>query len=278
MASCRRPLLFARFVRDIDDAGPPSIETPAMTSPEGRSLPAFRVENVEQSKKCRRFVHEPVTVGPFDVSRNHYGQGDMAVSEIFGGIALLVSGYSLWQSTLKRSNLTVFVAPVIRYASPYSNSNFEAFAIPVTIANEGARTGVVLGLQLVVRDPANNISKRFFSADFGEWSIEKAQKGGFRPFAPIVLAGRSSHTETIVFHSRNDETVMQIVRDTGRFEFTLTLDAALSEQFGFLDRLWRKPPQPLKFEMTLPVLDHRAFSSGSGTLPLHHANWQSTVS
>src|SRR5262245_2400716 len=163
----------------------------------------------------------------------------MPTSEIIAGIALLVSGYSLWQSTLKRSNLTVFVAPVIRYASPYQNSNFEAFAIPLTIANDGARTGVVMSFRLVVRDPANNVSKRFYGADFGEWSIEKSQKGGFRPFAPIVLAGRSSHTDTVVFHPHNDETVMQIIQATGRYEFTLAPDVALEEKLGLLDRLWR---------------------------------------
>jgi hypothetical protein len=201
----------------------------------------------------------------------------MPLSDAISGIALLVSGYSLWQTTLKRSNLTVFVAPVIRYAAPYQNSNFEAFAIPVTIANDGARTGVVMSLQLTVRDPAHNLSKQFYSADFGEWSIEKAQKGGFRPFAPIVLAGRTCATETIVFHPRSDEAVMQIAQATGRFELTLALETTMSEPWGFLGRLWREPPKPLTFAMDLPVLDHRAFTSGSGTLALHHANWQSSM-
>jgi hypothetical protein len=202
----------------------------------------------------------------------------MPISEIVAVVAFLMSAYSLWQSTLKRSNLTVFVAPIIRYASPYQNTNFEAFAVPLTIANDGARTGAVLSLGLIVRDPANNVSKRFHSADFGEWSIEKQQTGGFRPFAPIVLAGRTSHTDTVVFHANTDETVMQIVQATGKYEFTLTLDIAANESFGLLDRLWREPPRPLSFTMDLPVLDHRAFTSGSGTLALHQASWRSTVS
>jgi hypothetical protein len=201
----------------------------------------------------------------------------MALSDILAGIALVVSLYGPWHSSLKRSELTVFVAPIIRYASPYQNSNFEAFCIPQTIANEGARTGTVLSMRLTVADPQSNLSKRFYSADFGEWSIERAQKWDFRPFAPIVLAGHSSHTETIIFHARHDETVMQIVQATGRFRFTLTLDAALSEQFGLLDRLWREPPKPLSFEMALPMLDHRAFTSGSGTLALNQVDWQSSI-
>ena len=201
----------------------------------------------------------------------------MQLSDIFSGIALIASGFSLWQSSLKRAELTTFVAPVIRYASPYQNSNFEAFCIPLTIANAGARTGTVLALQLTVTDLERSLSKRFYSANFGEWSVEKAQKNDFLPFAPIVLAGRASQTDTIIFHPRHDETVMQIVQTTGKFRFTLTLDTAPSEQFGLLDGLWRAPPKPLTFEMVLPVLDHRAFTSGSGTLALNHVDWRSSM-
>jgi hypothetical protein len=198
-------------------------------------------------------------------------------SNFFATIALLVSAYSLWETSLKRSALKVFVAPVIRYASPYQNTNFEVFAIPVTITNAGARTGTVMSMGLVVTDLANNVSKRFYSADFGQWSIEKARKGDFRPFVPIPLPGRSSHTDTVLFHARTDETVMQIVQAAGRFQFTLTLDAALSEDFGVADRFWRNSPQPLRFEMVLPELDHRAFTSGNGTVALHQKVWQSSV-
>jgi len=183
----------------------------------------------------------------------------------------------MWETSLKRSALTVFVAPVVRYASPYQNSNFEAFAIPLTISNTGARTGTVMSLALEVTDPANNVFKRFYSADLGQWSIEKARKGDFQPFAPIPLPGRSSHTDTIIFHARTEETVQQIVQAAGRFQFTLTLDVALSEDFGVIDRFWHKAPTPLRFEMVLPELDHRAFTSGSGTVALHQKDWQSSV-
>jgi hypothetical protein len=198
-------------------------------------------------------------------------------SNFFSLVAMLFSAYSLWETSLKRSVFRVFVAPVIRYASPYQNTNFEVFAIPVTITNSGARAGTVMSMTLEVTDPVKKVTKRFYSADLGQWGIEKARNGEFRPFAPIPLSGRTSHTDTILFHARNDEKVMQIVTAAGRFEFALTLDVAASEDFGFLDRLWRSPPEPLRFEMMLPALDHRAFTSGSGTVALHNKNWQSSV-
>ena len=106
-------------------------------------------------------------------------------SNFFSLVAMIVSAYSLWETSLKRSKLKVFVAPVIRYASPYQNTNFEVFAIPVTITNAGARAGTVMSIALQVTDPDRKVSKRFYSADLGQWGIEKARQGEFRPFAPI---------------------------------------------------------------------------------------------
>ncbi len=54
------------------------------------------------------------------------------LTAIVSAIALLFSAYSLWDSSLKAPDLKVFVPPVIQYSSPYNNSNFEVFAIPIT--------------------------------------------------------------------------------------------------------------------------------------------------
>ena len=83
----------------------------------------------------------------------------LRASSITSILALTFSGYSLWESSLKHSDLKVFVAPVVRYASPYQNSNFEVFAVPLTISNEGARTGTIMSLGLEVSDGKR--SKRF---------------------------------------------------------------------------------------------------------------------
>ncbi len=200
------------------------------------------------------------------------------LSDIGSAAAFVVSAYSLYQTTLKRASLKMFVSPVIRYASPYQNSNFEAFAVPITITNEGARTGTIMSMDLQVRAPERDVIKRFYSADLGQWSIERSRTGDFRPFSPIVLAGRTSHTETILFHARRDEPVMQIVDKEGPYHFMLAIQTTMNESVGFFSRLKQKPPRPLLFEMVLPVLDHRAFTSGSGTLPLHHKNFQTSVS
>lgn len=200
----------------------------------------------------------------------------MTPSDIGAAAAVVFSGYSLWQSSLRPAAFDVFVPPVISYASPFQNSNFEAFAIPVTITNEGARTGTVLSMILVVSDPARSISKRFYSANLGRWTNAKFNAGEFQPFAPISIPGRSSVTNTVQFYARSDETVMQIVEKPGRFQFTITLDTPVSQNVGIVGRLLGKAPQPLTFEMVLPWLDHRAFTSGAGTVELHQREWQSS--
>jgi hypothetical protein len=82
-------------------------------------------------------------------------------------VALLLSGYSLWETSLKQADVQIFVPPVIQYAAPYQNSNFEMIAVPVTLTNEGARTATILSMQLAVTDPRTKQTKHFYAADFG---------------------------------------------------------------------------------------------------------------
>ncbi len=192
-------------------------------------------------------------------------------AELFSGIAVMVSGYSLWQTSLRRADLRVFVPPIIRYASPYQNSVFEVFEIPLTVINEGAQTGTVLSLDLEVTNPRSGAAKQFYSAGFGAWSLAKVAGEGLLPFTPISLTGRSSQSETVLFYARNDSRVRQIVDVPGDYQFAMSLLTARNEGLS----LFRgSKSQPLAFEMNLPYLDHRAFTAGGGTIPLNHPNWQ----
>jgi hypothetical protein len=192
----------------------------------------------------------------------------IGVSEIIAGVALLVSGYSLWQSKLKRADLKVFVPPVIQYSSPYQNSNFEVFAIPVTLVNEGAQTGTVLSLELEVTDPRTGQVKRFYSADFGRWTMEKTRSGSYQPFAPISLSGHARQTETVLFYTRGEEEKPdQLVRATGPYGFKLIIDDGSLEA-------GRTAPS-VEFTRELRWYDARAFNEG--TIPMYAKNMRSSV-
>ncbi len=188
-------------------------------------------------------------------------------AEVFSGVAVVVSGYSLWQTSLRRAHLRVFVPPLIRYASPYQNSIFEVFEVPLTIVNEGARTGTVLSINLQVTNTQKGASKQFYSAGLGSWSMGKVRGEGLSPFTPLSLPGHTSHSATVLFYAREDSQVLQVTDDAGLYTFEMSLLMAHS-----------KRSQPLKFEMKLPYMDHRAFTGGAGTLPLHHPEWQAASS
>jgi hypothetical protein len=215
-------------------------------------------------------THEAVDVRAADKEKSHGAERGITMpgftAELFSGIAVAVSGYSLWQTTLRGAELRVFVPPLIRYASPYQNSTFEVFEIPLTIVNQGARTGTVLSLDLEVTNPQTGASKQFYSAGLGPWSVAKVHGEGLVPFAPFSLAGRASHSATILFYAREDSRILQIAEAPGQYQFALSLLTAHRS---------KGKAKPLEFKMNLPYMDHRAFTSGAGTLPLHQPEWRS---
>jgi hypothetical protein len=97
-----------------------------------------------------------------------HARGGGRIAPIISAVALVLSVYSLWETTLKRADLHVFVPPVLQYSAPYQNSNFEMIAIPVTLTNDGAQTGTVLSMELTVTDSRTNATKR------GPWSERAA--------------------------------------------------------------------------------------------------------
>jgi hypothetical protein len=131
-------------------------------------------------------------------------------------------------------------------------------------------------MELTVTNPQTGESKRFYSADFGRWTMERTRSGAYQPFAPISLAGRASRTESVLFYTRGEqEKPEQLIRATGPYRFTLRLDEAIGDA-GFVDRLWRRRPTTLTFERELRTYDARAFNNG--TLPMYAKDWRSTMS
>ena len=199
------------------------------------------------------------------------GSDSGVVTAVASALALLFSAYSLYETSVRRPDLRAFVPPVIRYSSPYNNSNFEVFEVPVTLVNLGARAGTVLSMDLEVENPRKKTKKLFYSADFGRWTMDNANALNFRPFAPVSLPGKASSSDSVLFYARSDEKVEQVADEKGSYRFKLTLYTVFPEDLGPLDRFWQTRPAPVLFEMEMPEIDHRVFTQG--TLPLHAPNW-----
>lgn len=199
-----------------------------------------------------------------------------SLGTILSLFAFLLSLYSLWSTSLQPADLRVFVPPVIHYSAPYQNSNFEMIAIPVTITNEGARSGVVLSMELTVSDPRSGQSKQFYAAELGRWSMERTRASAYQAFAPLSLAGRTSRTESVLFYTRGDEQKPpQLIRETGAYAFKLRLEQAV-EEIGWLERMLPRVGGEVAFERELKFYDARAFNSG--TLPMYARDWRSSIS
>jgi hypothetical protein len=121
----------------------------------------------------------------------------------------MFSAYSLWETSLKQADISAYVTGVVTYerdgsASEYIQpaGGFEVFAVPITIANGGARDAPILGLQLDVRNPKTGLSARFeatYTAD-GAYFANTGAKRPKTPFSALVIAGRSSWTGTVLFY------------------------------------------------------------------------------
>jgi hypothetical protein len=198
--------------------------------------------------------------------------GGMAAT-LLSAVAVLFSGYSLWDTSLRSADLRVFVPRVIYFAAPYQNTNFEMISIPVTIANEGAQTGTVLHMDLAVTDPRTKQTKHFYAAELGVWSMERTRTRSYPGFAPISLEGRSSQTESVLFYTRGEaEKPEQLIRETGPYQFTLTVTKA--EDGGLLESGQPAKPITVTFERELPFYDARAFENGA--IMMHAKDWTSS--
>jgi len=176
-------------------------------------------------------------------------------------VALLVSGFSLYEASLKPAELAVFVAPRIEYVDPdRPEAVREVFILPVTLSNEGARSSTVMSVNLEVTNPRTRQSKSFYAARLGSWGETPV-----KPFAPAVLPGKAIYTQALQFEPRVGESVMRIL-DIEAASYTLKLTLDMAGGGAGLG-------QSLQFEMQAGQMDYRMFT-GAGTMGLWAPNYK----
>lgn len=205
----------------------------------------------------------------------HGGHGGLFAT-LLSGFALLISGLSYYETTLKTAELSVFVPPMIHYA----RDGRDVFNIPLTIANDGARTGTVLTMELDVErigGPSESMQRRRFHAAYlGEYPRGEDKSPG-RSFAPLAIPGHSTFTETVRFYPTDDADGV-LVDDKGDFRFTLKLLTARPQDPGLIDQALRSDPEPLVFELNLPYLAIQHIAFRNGTQAMFNKNWKPATS
>lgn len=206
------------------------------------------------------------------------GHGGGWIATSISALAFLFSGMSFYMSALQQADLDVYVPPVLQYARD-GGGDVDVFALPVTIANNGANTGAVLAMELVVeslKEGADPKSKTFYAAFSGEHP--RNADGPNKAFAPIAVAGRAAFTDTIRFYPQGNP-LPKLVQDAGDYRFKLRLQIAAPGEPGFWDRLLApKPPAPIVFERTLPYISEQHLGFRRGTVSMHAKDWQPTSS
>jgi hypothetical protein len=183
---------------------------------------------------------------------------------ILSAVALVLSAFSLYESSFKTAEIEIFVPPVIHYARD-SGGDVELFAIPITVTNSGARTGTVLSMQLEVEDLKSHKTKRYYSAYLGEHQVNPGATN--RSFAPLSIAGRETFTDTVRFYPVGNP-LPKLAEEAGDFRFTLTLVTAAPAHPDLIDRYLAKAPEPVAFERTLPWVSEEQLGSRRITIAM----------
>ena len=102
----------------------------------------------------------------------------------------------MYETVLKPAHLTLFLGAFQHYGRK-NPGDIEAIALPITVANRGARDAIVVSLELLV---ANDKGQRGrYLAAYAGANAENQQ-----PFAPPLLPGRGSYTSIVVFHPQEE--------------------------------------------------------------------------
>jgi hypothetical protein len=132
-------------------------------------------------------------------------------------ISFIISTFTLYQTRIKAPDIDFIVAPYIKHIVDNQSLN-EAFFIPITLINRGAKPGSVLSFELTITHAPSGEQQVYF----GQYLTQPnnpAVIGDY--FTPITLYGQSSVSHTVCFYppgqrpgtffSRSGEYTFQIV-------------------------------------------------------------------
>jgi hypothetical protein len=174
------------------------------------------------------------------------------LATLVSAFAFAFSAVSFYETVLKQADLKVYVTDTISYTrDPYGG--YEVIALPVTIANGGARDGAVVNLQLKVKNLDTGQTETLtssYTADAqyfgGREDVANRVKRPKLPFAPLAISGRSAYAGTILFYTaegRQPTDAKTLIGPSAKVEMTLNVIA--TGPTDWLDQLISSPPEPI---------------------------------
>jgi len=169
-------------------------------------------------------------------------------------VSLALSGVSLYETVLRQPRLAIFTGCNWQYGRG-PGSYDEYFVIPVTVANDGARGGTVLAVELTMDKGGRS------KAYAGNFTVAGLDDKTRQLFAPLAITGRASATASIVFTQRAPAGP-PLFGEPGAYEAALKVRTAVGISYGFIDQLFASPPPELHLRPLLQRLDIAAVLGG----------------
>lgn len=170
------------------------------------------------------------------------------ITALASGVALIVSGISLWETSLKQPNLQFYLGNNLAYTRDPWGSD-EVLVIPVTVTNAGARDGAVISLEMDLKNTGTGAVEHFtsyYTADasyFGSNDDVSANKHRPKsPFSPIVVSGRTTFSGTVLFYPK-EQKQKAVVEPKSEVEMTISL--VTTKPSGWIDELMATTPPPV---------------------------------
>jgi hypothetical protein len=144
-----------------------------------------------------------------------------ALAIVISVISFVISTVNVYVTNLKSPDLSMIVAPYIRHIVDDQSLN-EAFFIPVTVINQGAKPGSLTSFELTIFHQPSGEQETYYAQYFAQENNSELL-GSF--FSPMNLSGYSSNGRTVCFYPLGEGRRNLFVQP-GMYEFTLTGVAA----------------------------------------------------
>jgi hypothetical protein len=181
-----------------------------------------------------------------------YTSGYARPDVLIASVALVLSMISIYATVWVGPILKVYAGCNWRYARgvPDAGTDVEYFVVPVTVVNDGARTGTVLAVDLAVEKGGSSTP---FTANFiGTRFDDKIQM-----FAPIAVAGHASASYSIIF-TQLVPTEAPLFGERGPLRATLRIGPA--PPVGLFAALFASPVTERRFELVASAFEEKPVS------------------
>jgi len=144
-----------------------------------------------------------------------------ALAIVISIVSFVISTVNVYVTNLKAPDLSISVAPYVRHIVDNTSLN-EAFFIPLTIVNQGAKPGSLTSFELTVTYMPTGEQETYYSQYFAQENNAELL-GSF--FSPVNLTGYSAEGRTVCFYPLGARSG-NFFTEPGTYEFTLTGVAA----------------------------------------------------